>query len=336
MQSLAIKYRPKQFSDVVEQSSTTAILQQQIKDNEIKGAYIFIGAAGTGKTTCARIFANEINHGEGSPIELDAASHNGVDDVRELIKMSQTRSIEGEYKVFILDEVHQFSAGAWSAMLKLIEEPPAKCVFILCTTDYWKIPKTIQSRCQRYMFNRISIEGIVGRLSDILAKENVIQPKDGVDAINFIARLSDGCLRDAITMLDKCLAYGDLTTDNVVKALEMSNYGAFVKLTDALFYSDTKDIVDIVETQYNAGIDLKQFIKQYIDFTLDAMKYHLCDDIEYTRLPEEVLDSLDEFFKADTADVFMKKLLQKLLDIDNGIKWIVSPKNYIEAEFMLW
>lgn len=172
MKSLAIKYRPQTFDDVSEQSAIKVILEQQIKSGEIKGAYCFVGAAGTGKTTCARIFANEINHGEGVPIEMDAASHNGVDDVREIAKMAQTKALDAEYKVFILDEAHMFSAGAWAAMLKLIEEPPAKCVFILCTTDYWKIPKTIQSRCQRYQFQRISTEGIVERLMHIIDMEN--------------------------------------------------------------------------------------------------------------------------------------------------------------------
>lgn len=172
MESLAIKYRPKKWEDVVEQSSTTVILQNQLSTGNIQNAYLFCGGAGTGKTTCARIFANEINHGAGIPIELDAASNNSVDDIRGIIAQSKTASLDSEYKVFILDEVHALSNSAWQAMLKVLEEPPKKSIFIMCTTDPQKIPKTILSRVQRFNFQRISQKGIVNRLKYILDEEN--------------------------------------------------------------------------------------------------------------------------------------------------------------------
>ena len=169
--ALAIKYRPKVWADVTEQGSTKLILQQQIEGGEVKNAYLFCGPAGCGKTTCARIFANDINRGQGNPIELDAASNNGVDDVRNIIQQAQTQSLDSEYKIFIIDECHALSNSAWQAMLKIIEEPPAKSIFIFCTTDPQKIPKTILSRVQRYDFQRISQKGIVDRLEYILQQE---------------------------------------------------------------------------------------------------------------------------------------------------------------------
>lgn len=169
--SLAVKYRPRAFDDVTEQSAIRTILEQQIQSGQIKNCYLFCGPAGTGKTTCARIFANEINKGAGNPIEMDAASNNGVDYVRELIIQAKVKSLDSDYKVFILDECHALSNNAWQAMLKIIEEPPAKSIFIFCTTDPQKIPKTILSRVQRYDFQRISYRGIVNRLERILNEE---------------------------------------------------------------------------------------------------------------------------------------------------------------------
>lgn len=170
--ALAIKYRPAKFDEVVEQSATKVILKQQLESGEVKNAYLFCGSAGCGKTTCARIFANEINKGKGSPIELDAASNNSVDDVREIIQQAKTTSLDSEYKVFIMDEVHALSGQAWQAMLKVLEEPPIKSIFIMCTTNPEKIPKTILSRVQRFDFQRLSNKGIYDRLVDIINKEN--------------------------------------------------------------------------------------------------------------------------------------------------------------------
>lgn len=174
-EALAVKYRPNNWNDVCEQYSVRIILQQQLETNSFQHAYLFCGSSGTGKTTCARIFADEINNHEGTPIELDAASNSGVEDVRNIIQQAKTKSLDSEYKVFIVDECHSLSNTAWQAFLKLIEEPPAKSIFIFCTTNPEKIPKTILSRVQRYTFNRISQDGIVTRLISILENEGYKQ-----------------------------------------------------------------------------------------------------------------------------------------------------------------
>ena len=169
--SLAVKYRPKSWSEVSEQDSVCKILNNQIDTNTIRNGYLFCGGAGTGKTTCARIFADQINKGQGAPIELDAASNNSVEDIRKLIEQAQTQSLDSEYKTFIIDECHSLSNQAWQAMLKTLEEPPAKSVFIFCTTNPEKIPATILSRVQRFNFQRISQSGIIKRLEYVLQQE---------------------------------------------------------------------------------------------------------------------------------------------------------------------
>ena len=173
-QALALKYRPKNFSDLTEQKAVVEILTNQINTNTIKHGYLFCGGAGTGKTTSARIFASMINKGSGEPIELDAASNNSVEDIRRITEEAQTKSLDSEYKVFIIDECHMLSNSAWNAFLKTLEEPPTKSIFILCTTNPEKIPATILSRVQRYNFQRISFEGIVKRLEYVLQQEGYI------------------------------------------------------------------------------------------------------------------------------------------------------------------
>lgn len=342
--SLAVQYRPTKWSEVTEQKEIVHILQQQIASNSVRGAYCFVGAAGTGKTTCARIFANEMNDGKGSPIEMDAASNNGVDDVREISSLAKTQPIDGGYyKVFILDEAHMFSAGAWAAMLKLIEEPPARCVFILCTTDYWKIPKTIQSRCQRFQFQRISTEGIINRLTHILSSEypNTIGVNDvgiNVDrgAIDFIARKSDGCMRDAITMMEKCLAYdSELTLNNVIQALGLSDLDDFVSFTDSLLTFDKKSILSNLEHMYADGVDIKQFMKDFVDFVLDVNKYLITGSFDYINIPRtKEMEKWLSGYEGKLQD--LNDLLAMVVRVNQDIKWDSNPLYTIQANFILW
>ncbi|MBP5710573.1 MAG: DNA polymerase III subunit gamma/tau [Bacteroidales bacterium] len=337
MISLAVKYRPKKFEDVVGQSATVRILQNQLRDNEIKQAYLFIGSAGCGKTTCARIFANELNKGIGSPIELDAASHNSVDDIRELTKQAQMQSMAGEYKVFILDELHMLSGGAWAALLKLIEEPPAKTVFIGCTTNPEKIPKTILSRCQRFDFRRMQNWEIEQRLEYIVRQEYIDSTFDA-ESLEFIAKQANGGMRDAITLLDKCLSYSpDLTLDNVVKALGTVGYETYIDLFENLYYNDTDDAVRLIEKVYSDGVDLKQFVDDFCWFVSDILKYYLTKTFDYLLVPQtvEIEDFLDwfvELFDNDPEELAAaKKVLDLLLNIKTEIKYDSNPKYLMEA-----
>ena len=338
MESLATKYRPKTFSDLVEQDSVKTILLNQLESGEIKNAYLFAGPAGDGKTTTARIFANEVNKGQGSPIELDAASNNGVDDVRAIIQESKTKSLESEYKIFILDEVHSFSNNAWQAMLKLLEEPPAKAIFILCTTDPQKIPKTILSRVQRYDFQRISQQGIADRLEYIIDEEFENTPEDEVwnynkDSLEYIAKIADGGMRDAITMLDKCLAFSkELTIENVVTALGVADYDLMNNLTRALLDKQSEEVTKIVNGIYSTGKDLKVFAKTYTNFVLDLCKYGVTKSYEYIQIPQTV--KLEELYKANDYYYFTV-LLKHLVRLNDTIKWDTTPKSTVEAMLLL-
>lgn len=334
--ALAVKYRPTDFSSVTEQEILTTILKQQISSKQIQHCYLFCGPAGCGKTTCARIFANEINGGQGIPVELDAASNNGVEDVRNIIQQAQTKSLDSEYKVFIIDECHSLSNAGWQAFLKLLEEPPAKSIFIFATTDPQKIPKTILSRVQRYDFQRISQQGIVHRLQYILANENIIVDQSNIDAIEYIAKLADGGMRDAISLMDKCLAFTDeLTLETVVKVLGVVDYDEMFRFTDTIIENKLNESIQLIESVHTSGKDLKQFVKQYIQFLLDIQKYAIGCDWKYISLPR--LSQYEEWLKGCGTYEFDRcfELLDCMLKINNKIKYSSVPKCVIETEVLL-
>ena len=335
--ALAIKYRPQNFSQLTEQSAVVTILTNQIETNTIKHGYLFAGGAGTGKTTSARIFANMINKGAGTPIELDAASNNSVEDIRRLTEDAQTQSIDSEYKVFVIDECHSLSNQAWQAMLKTLEEPPSKSIFIFCTTNPERIPQTILSRVQRYNFQRISLLGVMTRLQNILIweKEEGQNITFDIEAIQYIAKIADGGMRDAITLMDKCLSFSsDLTVENVIKALGVTDYNTMFDLNNAFFENDKTKLIKIVSDVYSSGMDLKLFIKTYFEFLLDLNVYCLTKDLSMTKIPEIWVDEMKSYGNHEWS--VSNNLLTYITDLQSSIKWEQNPKAVIIAKFILF
>lgn len=333
-QTLAVKYRPKNFDDVTEQGYVKDILENQIKTNQIKNAYLFCGGAGTGKTTIARIFANAINNGQGNPIEIDAASNNGVEQVRTIIDDAKFKPLESPYKIYILDECHMISTGGWNAMLKLLEEPPKTTVFLLCTTDPQKIPATILSRVQRYDFQRISFEGIVDRLAYIITQErtenNPIEFEK--EALEYIAKIADGGMRDAISLLDKCLSFSaNLTITNVINILGISDYSNLNGLLHNILDKQIKEAINNIENIYRSGKDLKQFIKQFISFILDVCKYQIYNSYDYIQIPNTI--NLQEYNNINYEQ--LTNILDKIIELSNSIKYETNPKTLIESNLIL-
>jgi len=335
MSSLAVKYRPEKFEDLCEQASVVKMLNNMIQEGTFPNCMMFTGAAGTGKTTSARIMANMINKGQGKPIEIDAASNNSVDNIRSIIQESKHKSLDSEYKVYILDEVHALSSTAWQAALKLIEEPPAKTVFIFCTTDPQKIPNTIHSRVQRFNFNRITYEGTKSRLIHIIQSEN----KEGNsitytdEAISYIAKMADGGMRDAITFMEKCLNYSNnLTVENVVTALGVQDYSVLFSLLKSLIARDQKASLVLIDNSYLDGKDMKQFIKQVVGFMIDVCKYMLLHDFKYIDIPETYKGDLDLIDKEDPT--LINYIRTVFVNLQNDSKWDSKPKLLLSSLVM--
>lgn len=295
------KFRPDEFEDVKGQDAIVKTLKNQIKADRVGHAYLFCGTRGTGKTTVAKIFAKAVNceHPiDGSPcgecsmckaiatgnsmnvIEIDAASNNGVDNIREIREEVAYRPTEGRYKVYIIDEVHMLSIGAFNALLKTLEEPPEYVVFILATTEAHKIPITILSRCQRYDFKRITIETISARLRELIDKEGWdVEEK----AVRYLARMADGSMRDALSLLDQCAAFyiGEkLTYDHVLEVLGAVDTEVFSKLLRNLIAMDVHAVIDTVEELTMQGRELSQLATDFTWYLRNLLLVRCSDEME--------------------------------------------------------
>lgn len=330
--SLATKYRPKDFKDVIGQDAVVAILDRQVETHSFSHSYLLCGASGCGKTTLARIFANKLNGNDSGTIELDAASNNGVDNVRNLVKASQERSISSTYKVYIIDEAHAITTQGWQAFLKGIEEPSTYTIFIFCTTDPQKIPTTIQNRCQRHTITKVSVEKIKDRLKYICDMESI-----SVDAstLQYIAKLSGGSVRQAITYLEQSLGVDDkLSIDNVVKATGGSVYETYFDLANGIIDRRVKDVISIISNIFENGTDVKLFIDQFFSFCLDMTKFCIFKDISVTDMPPTYLSSVNESSNFEYADKYYMYITDKVLDIKRGLKNETSPKQFVEVSMM--
>lgn len=275
------KYRPAAFTDVVGQGHITKTLENAVKTGKTSHAYLFTGSRGTGKTSCAKILAkavNCLNSQNGNPcneceicrgidngsildiIEIDAASNNGVDNIRDLREEANFTPANARYRVYIIDEVHMLSIGAFNALLKTLEEPPAHVIFILATTEVHKLPSTILSRCQRFDFKRIPPEDIAGRLLEVAAKENLQLADDGA---MLIARIADGAMRDALSLLDRCSSYeGVIDSAAVASSAGLAGREYIFELCDCIIEKDAAKALEIVNRLYNDSCDMERLITE--------------------------------------------------------------------------
>lgn len=333
MEALATKYRPRTFKDVVCQDNIKKVLVNQLETGEIKQAYLFCGSAGTGKTTSARIFANDVNEGKGKPIEIDGASNNGVDNIRSIIDDCRMKSLDSKYKVYIIDEVHMLSIGAFNALLKVLEEPPKGVIFILCTTDPHKIPATILSRLQRFDFKRIPQFEIVQRLKYILQQEGKITYD--IEALEYIAKLADGGMRDAIMKLDTVLGYTtNITLQAVLDCLGITNYQHLLKIVQGIINKQPDEAIQIIDKIYRDGKDLKLFVKDLNKFVLDLCKLNITRNKELTMIPTDIMRQCIHI-ATNTSKYDLVDILDGVNNLLDKIKYEQNPKNLIESELII-
>lgn len=345
------KFRPSSFEDVKGQDHIVKTLKNQMKAERIGHAYLFCGTRGTGKTSVAKILAKAVNceHPvDGSPcnecemcrkmnhhtsmnvIEIDAASNNGVDNIREIIDEVQYSPTEGKYKVYIIDEVHMLSAGAFNALLKTLEEPPSYVIFILATTEVHKIPITILSRCQRYDFKRITIDTISNRLTELMHKEQIEAEER---AIRYVAKAADGSLRDALSLLDQCIAFyfGEtLTFDKVLEVLGAVDVDVFHKLLDVILAEDVPSAMKFVEDIVITGRELGQFVIDFTWYLRNLLLLKTSEEAEHMLdVSSEQVTVLKSHAEQLSADTLMR-YIRIFSELSNQLKYATQKRVLLE------
>lgn len=347
------KWRPGTFGDLVGQEHISRTLSNAINTGRIGHAYLFSGPRGTGKTSTAKILAKALNCEQGPTpepcgkcracqkindgssmdvFEIDAASNRGIDEIRDLRETVKFAPVDGRYKVYIIDEVHMLTTEAFNALLKTLEEPPAHVVFILATTEAHKVPPTIQSRCQRYDFKRITVEEIRGRLETVTAEMGLkVEP----EALNMIALQADGGLRDALSLLDQCsaLTEGELTAARVRQTLGLIGHDWIYKLTEAIYARKSQTALAVLADLLRDGKELKQVLTELSLHLRSLMIYQATGTLEQMDLyaePDEVLQTQGKFFTAEEIMAMLKKLHEALAEI----KWSPQPRITVEVALL--
>lgn len=347
-------YRPQIFDDVVGQEYIIRTLKNQIENNNIGHAYLFTGTRGTGKTSTAKIFARAVNCNYGinqepcnecdlcrgilsdniiDVIEIDAASNNSVDDIRELRESVKYSPTKAKYKVYIIDEVHMLSQGAFNALLKTLEEPPSYIIFILATTEPHKIPATILSRCQRFDFKRVTVKDMSDRMKKICIEENIhVEDK----ALNLISRNSQGALRDALSILDQCISFGDnkIEYKDVVELLGTVNIDQLFDMAKCIINQDTKKSLQNLNEFVLCGKDIRNLINDLIDHFRNLMVCKVSNELdEIISLPDEILILLKE--QSNSIDMnSLIRILNILSVAQDNIRSSSNPRVLAEVTIM--
>ena len=337
------KFRPLTFEEFAGQEHITKTLRNQIKAGRVGHAYLFSGGRGTGKTSAAKVLAravNCLNPKDGEPcneceickgilngsltdvVEMDAASNNGVDDIRQIREEVNFLPTKAKYRVYIIDEVHMLSTGAFNALLKTLEEPPEHVKFILATTEPQKLPATILSRCQRFDFKKISNEDIKERLTKV-SKE--IGIKIDEDALNTIAVLSEGAMRDALSIFERCMQDGDteITDEKIKELVGIPKFEYVYRIVKSIIEKNVDDSLEITQTIINEGKDLYNFLWEMIKYIKDILLYKSKGKLElYNKEEIQKIDELSQ--NASKEELFI--LIKELSRVENDIKWS-SQKN---------
>lgn len=346
------KFRPDNFDEVKGQDAIVTTLRNQVKTGRTGHAYLFCGTRGTGKTTMAKILAKAVNceqQNEGNPcnecavcraintgnsmnvIEIDAASNNGVDNIREIVDEVKYSPTEGRYKVYIIDEVHMLSTGAFNALLKTLEEPPGYVMFILATTEVQKIPITILSRCQRYDFKRITVECIVERLADLMGREGLAAEDK---ALRYIARMADGAMRDALSLLDQCIAFYPEKTlgyEEVLEVLGNVDVEVFARLLRYICGGDVSSCIALLDEIILAGRELVQFTVDFTWYLRNLLLLKVSGEMEdLLEVSADQLLLLKHEAKVAESETLMR-YIRIFSELSNRVKYAAQKRVLIEV-----
>ncbi len=346
-QALYRKYRPTNFDEVVGQTQIIQTLKNAIEQDRIAHAYLFCGPRGTGKTSIAKIYAKMLNckNTENAPcgecesckmaangshpdiIEIDAASNNGVDEVRNLIDKVKYAPMEGKYKIYIIDEVHMMTSGAFNALLKTIEEPPAHVVFIFATTEPNKVLPTIISRCQRFDFNKVSTNDIVRRLSVVCENEKIQVDQNG---LNLIAQLADGGMRDALSILDQCVAYcsSHIDVDDIRKIYGVLTSDDIGQIFYYVYSKDVDTFIQCLKKHADAGMDMKRLTSDFIHLLKDSI---ILQYSENSSLVSDMNKQTIQKYMIHTPIQFRIQCMEELMDVYTKYNYASSVIDYLEA-----